>query len=88
MKIVPQDQSLEVEAWILNKDIGFIEAGQTAEIKIETFPFTKYGTIDAEIIHVSDDAVSDEKRGLVYAGRVRMAKSTFGKRKSFRVLYP
>ena len=76
MKIVPQDQSLEVEAWILNKDIGFIEAGQTAEIKIETFPFTKYGTIDAEIINVSDDAVSDEKRGLVYAGRVRMAKST------------
>ena len=76
MKIVPRDQSLEVEAWVLNKDIGFIEAGQTAEIKIETFPFTKYGTIDAEIIHVSDDAVSDEKRGLVYAGRVRMAKST------------
>ncbi len=76
MKIVPQNQSLEVEAWILNKDIGFVDAGQTAEIKIETFPFTKYGTIDAKIIDVSDDAVADEERGLVYAGRVHMAKST------------
>ena len=76
MKIVPQGQSLEVEAWILNKDIGFVDSGQSTEIKIETFPFTKYGTIDAEIIDVSDDAVADEERGLVYAGRVRMAKST------------
>lgn len=76
MKIVPRGQVLEVEAWILNKDIGFVDAGQTAEIKIETFPFTKYGTIDAEIIDVSDDAVADEERGLVYAGKIRMAKST------------
>ncbi len=76
MKIVPQGQSLEVEAWILNKDIGFIAVGQNVEIKVETFPFTKYGTIDAEIIDVSDDAIVDKERGLVYAARVRLAKST------------
>lgn len=75
MKIVPESQSLEVEAWILNKDIGFIEEGQQAEIKIETFTFTKYGTIDGEVIDVSNDAVTDEKKGLVYAGRVMMNKS-------------
>ncbi|MFZ0469961.1 MAG: HlyD family type I secretion periplasmic adaptor subunit, partial [Thiogranum sp.] len=40
MKIVPESENLEVEAWILNKDIGFVEEGQTAEVKIETFPFT------------------------------------------------
>jgi hemolysin D len=75
MKIVPESENLEVEAWILNRDIGFIEAGQAADIKIETFPFTKYGTIDAEVIDVSNDAVSDDRRGLVYAGRVMMKQS-------------
>ena len=75
MKIVPESQSLEVEAWILNKDIGFIEEGQRAEVKIETFTFTKYGTIDAEVIDISNDAVTDEEKGLVYAGRVMMDKS-------------
>lgn len=75
MKIVPESQSLEVEAWILNKDIGFIEEGQRAEVKIETFTFTKYGTIDAEVVDVSNDAVTDEEKGLVYAGRVMMDKS-------------
>lgn len=75
MKIVPESETLEVEAWILNKDIGFIHDGQIAEVKIETFPFTKYGTIDAEVIDVSNDAVNDEQKGLVYAGRVRMEDS-------------
>ena len=77
MKIVPSGQPLEVEAWILNKDIGFVEPGQSAEIKIETFPFTQYGIVDAKIVDVSDDAVSDEELGLVYSARVDMARSTF-----------
>jgi len=71
--IVPTDNSLEVEAFVENKDIGFVHAGQEAEVKVETFPFTKYGTIRAEVIHVSNDAIQDEKRGLVYAARVRLS---------------
>lgn len=76
MIIVPQEQSLEVEAFIENKDIGFVFAGQDAEVKIETFPFTKYGTIPAKVLDVSSDAINDEKRGLVYSARVRLARST------------
>jgi hypothetical protein len=41
MVIVPKDDALEVEAFLENKDIGFVNAGQEAEVKIETFPFTK-----------------------------------------------
>lgn len=75
MKIVPESESLEVEAWVLNKDIGFVAEGQPAEVKIETFPFTRYGTIDAEMLNVSNDAVTDEHHGLVYAARVLMKES-------------
>lgn len=76
MKLVPRDESMEVQAWIANRDVGFVREGQPAEIKIETFPFTKYGVIDAEILDVSSDAVEDEQRGLIYAARVLMQSST------------
>lgn len=75
MLVVPADQPLEVEAFFENKDIGFLRRGQVAEVKVETFPFTRYGTIDAELASVSLDAVSDERRGLIYASRVQMART-------------
>jgi hemolysin D len=74
MRIVPDSQALEIEAWVLNKDIGFVEEGQVAEVKVETFSFTRYGTIEARVIDVSNDAVTDEDKGLVYASRVEMEK--------------
>lgn len=76
MVIVPQDNPLEVEAFIQNKDIGFVKPDQEAEVKIETFQFTKYGTIHARVTSVSHDAINDEKRGLIYSTRVKMAKAT------------
>lgn len=73
--IVPKDNPLEVEAFLENKDIGFVNAGQDAEIKIETFPYTKYGTIDGKVLHVSNDAINDEKRGLIYSARVKLERT-------------
>jgi len=76
MVIVPQDDALEVEAFLENKDIGFVNAGQAAEVKVETFPFTRYGTIPASLVHVSRDAINDEKRGLIYSTRARLQRAT------------
>lgn len=76
MVIVPKDDPLEVEAFVENKDIGFVSPGQEAEIKIETFTYTKYGTIHAEVKHVSSDAIEDEKKGLVYSARVQLKRAT------------
>jgi hemolysin D len=72
MVLVPQDQPLEIEAWIDNKDIGFVHAGQLAEVKIAAFPFTRYGTVKARIVMVSHDAVPLDKSNLVYAARVSL----------------
>ena len=73
--VVPKDQQLEVEARVLNKDIGFVRAGQAVTVKVESFPFTRYGVIDGVVTSVSRDAIADEKLGLYYAARVRVAKS-------------
>lgn len=75
MKIVPEGGAVEVEAQFLNKDIGFIHPGQLAEIKVDTFNFTKYGVIDAELSDLSNDAIQDEQLGLVYKARLTPTNS-------------
>ena len=72
MRIVPLDQQLVAEGWLLNKDIGFVEVGQQAEIKLESFEFTKYGVIDGEITDISTDAVELEGIGLVFPIKVKL----------------
>lgn len=72
--IVPRENVLEVEAMLPNKDIGFVNPGQIAEIKVETFPYTKYGTLHGTVTQVSSDAIQDEKLGLIYATRVRLGR--------------
>ena len=59
MQIVPEEASLEFEVYADNKDIGFIKNGQTAEVKVETFNFQKFGMVDATVTEVSADAVNE-----------------------------
>lgn len=70
MNIVPEDYQLEAEVMILNKDIGFVHPEQEVEVKIDSFPFTKYGTIKGEVRNISGDAIMDEKLGLAYSSRI------------------
>ncbi|WOB05897.1 HlyD family type I secretion periplasmic adaptor subunit [Piscinibacter gummiphilus] len=66
MVIVPKDAQVTAEVVIDNKDIGFVNPGQIAAIKLETFPFTRYGTVEANVYSVTADAVNDEKRGAIF----------------------
>jgi hemolysin D len=59
LTIVPSDQPLEIKAMVANQDIGFVEAGQNAVVKVDSFPFTRYGTIDGIVERVSRDAVDE-----------------------------
>jgi hemolysin D len=74
--IVPDGTPLIVEAMALNQDIGFIHPGQKAELKLDTFPFQKYGTIEAELTYVSPDAQEDQKIGLVYKIKLKPKRLT------------
>lgn len=59
MMIVPDDATMEIEAYADNKDIGFIQQGQTAEVKVETFNFQKFGMVNATVDEISPDAGSN-----------------------------
>jgi hemolysin D len=61
MVVVPTDSRLEIEAMLSNRDIGFVQVGQNAEIKVDTFNFTKYGLLHGNVLSVSQDAISRDK---------------------------
>ena len=61
MMVVPDGVSLEFEVYADNKDIGFIKTGQSAEVKVETFNFQKFGIVEAEVDEISADSVDDNK---------------------------
>jgi membrane fusion protein, hemolysin D len=72
--IVPGEGELIVEAMILNRDFGFVEEGDRVEVKLEAFPFTKYGVIEGVLENISNDAIQDERLGLVYQARIKLDK--------------
>jgi hemolysin D len=57
MRVVPEDAKLEIEAYVQNRDIGFITIGQEAVVKVEAFPFTRYGSIKAQVTRIAKDAI-------------------------------
>jgi hemolysin D len=59
--VVPADSHLEAEAMVSNRDIGFVVPGQPAEVKIDTFNFTKYGLLHGQVMTVSQDAITRDK---------------------------
>ncbi|WP_426422609.1 HlyD family type I secretion periplasmic adaptor subunit [Bradyrhizobium genosp. A] len=61
MVIVPAESRLEIEAMVANKDIGFVRDGNEAEIKVDTFNFTKYGLLPGSVTSVSRDAVARDR---------------------------
>lgn len=75
MVIVPRDAQVSAEVVIDNKDIGFVHAGQVAAIKLETFPFTRYGTVEATVSKVTADAVNDEQRGAIFPATMRLSQT-------------
>ena len=61
MLVVPSNSVLEAEAMLSNRDIGFVEVGQDAAIKIDTFNFTRYGLLHGKVLTVSHDAIIRDK---------------------------
>ncbi len=76
MVIVPRNAEVTADVVIDNKDIGFVRPGQLAEIKLETFEFTKYGTVQAAVARVTSDAVNDEKRGSIFPATLSLRRDS------------
>lgn len=76
MVIVPDNAQVSAEVTLENKDIGFVAPGQDVAIKLETFPFTRYGTVKASVDKVTQDAVNDEKRGAIFPAMLKLNQTS------------
>lgn len=74
--LVPGQQPVEVDVLLENKDVGFVKPGQPVELKIETFPYTLYGTVSGTVAQVSPDAIGDEKHGLTHQAKISLTRPT------------
>lgn len=59
--VVPHDARLEIDAMISNRDIGFVRAGQAAEIKVDAFDFTRFGLVHGTVESLSQDAIARDR---------------------------
>src|SRR5947207_11815294 len=60
LAVVPLDSRLEIEAMVSKRDIGFVHAGQEAEVKVDTFNFTRYGPLHGKVLSISPDSVGKD----------------------------
>jgi HlyD family secretion protein len=74
LSILPEGEELLLEVKVLNRDIGFIREGMRAKVKMETFPFQEFGTVEGTVVKVSPNAIVDEKLGLVFPTRIQLHK--------------
>lgn len=59
--IVPAERHLEIDAMVLNWDIGFVHAGEDGQIKVDTVNFSRYGLLHGKVLSVSPDAITRDK---------------------------
>ncbi len=66
MTISPRGGRLQVEALVPNLDIGFVKLGQTASVKVDAFPFTRFGVLHGKVVSIAPEAVDEQtaKRAL------------------------
>ena len=76
LSILPDSHDLLVEAKVLNRDIGFVKEGMRVKVKVATFPFQEFGTIDGEVVKLTPNATLDKDLGLVYTVRIMLKRKT------------
>ncbi len=75
MRVVPENSRLEIEAYVMNRDIGFVRLGQEAVVKVEAFPFTRYGSITAHVTRIARDAIPEPDASAIEGDPAHAAKA-------------
>jgi membrane fusion protein, hemolysin D len=90
MRVVPEDSGLEIQAYVRNRDIGFVSVGQEAVVKVESFPFTRYGAIKAHVTRVAKDAIPEPDANAIEgdATRVSSAAGFAGGERTQNLVFP
>ena len=61
MQIVPLKDDLIIEAKVKPADIGFLKIGQSANVKIDTFDYTVFGSFPGRVVYISADTIKEDQ---------------------------
>ncbi len=76
LSILPEGEEMLLEVKVLNRDIGFIREGMQAKVKLATFPFQEFGTLEGAVVQVSPNAITDKDLGLVFPTRIKLTQNS------------
>eukprot|EP01093_Parvamoeba_rugata_P000081 TRINITY_DN1007_c0_g4_i1.p1 TRINITY_DN1007_c0_g4~~TRINITY_DN1007_c0_g4_i1.p1 ORF type:complete len:454 (+),score=78.64 TRINITY_DN1007_c0_g4_i1:317-1678(+) len=85
MEIVPDDSELIVEARLSTNDVGHVTVGQSAKIKVLTYDYTRYGTIEGTVQRVSPSTFFDEDGTPFFKADIAMNSYIVGEEDKFLV---
>lgn len=88
LSIVPIDQELIVETRIRPEDIGFVQVGQKAVVKFTTYNYSRYGSVEGELKHLSATTFEDEQGESFYKGKVALSKVYVGDNPQENLILP
>lgn len=80
--IVPDNTPNEMHCYVKNTDIADVELGMEAEIKLEAYPYNKYGTVKGTVKYISPSSFANEQLGSVYIVKLELDDSN----KNIRVI--
>ena len=80
LSILPEGEEMLLEVKVLNRDIGFINQGMKAKVKIATFPFQEFGVVEGQVLQISPNATIDKELGLVFPTRIKLSKHSLNVR--------
>lgn len=61
LKIVPLDK-LQAKVYVTSKDIGFVKVGQLSEVRLDSYPFTEFGSIKGRVKRISTDSLPPDEQ--------------------------
>lgn len=70
--IVPDNTPVEMVCYVKNMDIADVEIGMETEIKLEAYPYNKYGTVKGKVKYISPSAFVSEQMGSVYLVKIEI----------------
>ncbi len=76
MSVMPKNSDMVVECLVGSKDIGFVEVGQRAKLKLTAFPFEDFGIVSGHVVEVAKESGNDPKLGLVYKTVIALDRQT------------
>ncbi|PLW69776.1 HlyD family type I secretion periplasmic adaptor subunit [Pseudohalioglobus lutimaris] len=78
MQIVPVEDELIVESRLMPNEVGYVRAGQLADVRVDSFDSTRYGTIKGTVRQVSPSTYLDENANPYYKVKVGLERSWLG----------